>query len=78
LKADGERPIPDIPAALAIRAQNPARAEKYTAALTGENVEYLDPKVHAKIGSAKQIAAYLSREAGAIPRSAARRRQGRL
>jgi hypothetical protein len=52
--------IPDIKAALAVRAQRPDEAGKFTGALTGANVEFLDPALQSRVATGKQIGEYLS------------------
>ncbi len=51
---------PDIRGALVLRASQPEKAKKFTEALTGENLEFLNPQSQAKIPTQKQIASYLN------------------
>ena len=54
----GDR-IPDLRAALAVRAKHPERSERFTGALTGTNVEFLNPNRLSRKANGAQIAAYL-------------------
>src|SRR5688572_25709241 len=52
--------IPDLRAALGLRAKEPGKARKFTDALAGKNIEFLDPRSLAKSPNAMQLAEYLS------------------